>query len=78
MILKPFTTQISLRYPCLKLLNFDSVKLGEFQSIQVSQRQFNDKITVVVDSSGAKVYGEGEWNVTYMARVNGVTGANLI
>jgi hypothetical protein len=32
-------------------------------SIQVSQRRFEGKITVVVDSGGAKVYGEGEWKV---------------
>lgn len=32
-------------------------------NIQVSTRNFSDKITVVVDSSGAKVYGEGEWKV---------------
>lgn len=32
-------------------------------NIQISQRTFEEKITVVVDSSGAKVYGEGEWKV---------------
>ena len=32
-------------------------------NIQVSSRRFSDTITVVVDSSGAKVYGEGEWKV---------------
>lgn len=32
-------------------------------NIQVSSRSFTDKITIVVDSSGAKVYGEGEWKV---------------
>lgn len=32
-------------------------------NIQVSQRNFGDSITVVVDSSGTKVYGEGEWKV---------------
>jgi hypothetical protein len=29
----------------------------------VSTRKFSEAITVVVDSSGAKVYGEGEWKV---------------
>lgn len=31
--------------------------------VQVSTRTFSEAITVVVDSSGAKVYGEGEWKV---------------
>ena len=71
----------------VKFIGWESVKVPHFTtlsrrrnqlSIQVSQRQFNDKITVVVDSSGAKVYGEGEWKVKYMARVNGVPGANFI
>jgi hypothetical protein len=29
----------------------------------LSSGRFSDSITVVVDSSGAKVYGEGEWKV---------------
>jgi Transposase DDE domain len=32
--------------------------------VQVSQRRFSGAITGVVDSSGAKVYGEGEWKVS--------------
>lgn len=32
-------------------------------NIQVSQRRFGENITLVVDSSGAKVYAEGEWKV---------------
>ena len=32
-------------------------------NVQVSLRKFSEAITVVVDSSGAKVYGEGEWKV---------------
>jgi hypothetical protein len=32
-------------------------------TVQVSSRKFSEAITVVVDSSGAKVYGEGEWKV---------------
>jgi hypothetical protein len=32
-------------------------------NLQVSQRSFSNTITVVVDSSGAKVYGEGAWKV---------------
>jgi hypothetical protein len=32
-------------------------------TVQVSSRKFSKAITVVVDSSGAKVYGEGEWKV---------------
>jgi Transposase DDE domain len=56
----------------VKFMNWCAVKVPHFTTlcrrrktlnIQVSTRRFSDKITVVVDSSGAKVYGEGEWKV---------------
>jgi hypothetical protein len=56
----------------LKLAAWQGVKAPDFTTwsrrrsdlkVQVSARTFSEAITVVVDSSGAKVYGEGEWKV---------------
>lgn len=56
----------------VKLKGWWSVKVPDFTTlcrrrkalqIIVSTRKFKGKVTVVVDSSGAKVYGEGEWKV---------------
>jgi hypothetical protein len=56
----------------LNLAKWQGVKVPDFTTlsrgrkdlnIQVSRRKFSEAITVVVDSSGAKVYGEGEWKV---------------
>jgi hypothetical protein len=49
---------------CVNVPHFTTLcKRRKDLNIQVSTRSFTDKITVVVDSSGAKVYGEGEWKV---------------
>jgi Transposase DDE domain len=56
----------------VKLANWQGIKVPDFTTlgrrrkglkVQVSSRKFSGAITVVVDSSGAKVYGEGEWKV---------------
>jgi Transposase DDE domain len=56
----------------LSLAKWQGVKVPDFTTlsrrrkelnIRVSERKFSEAITVVVDSSGAKVYGEGEWKV---------------
>jgi hypothetical protein len=56
----------------LRLAGWQSIKVPDFTTlsrrrggltIQVSTKTFSEAITVVVDSSGAKVYGEGEWKV---------------
>jgi hypothetical protein len=56
----------------LRLAKWQGLKVPDFSTlssrkrglmIQVSTRRFSEAITVVVDSSGAKVYGEGEWKV---------------
>jgi hypothetical protein len=56
----------------LKIAAWQGVQVPDFSTlsrrskglnIQVSSRAFSGSVTVVVDSSGAKVYGEGEWKV---------------
>lgn len=56
----------------LRLAVWQGVKVPDFStlsrrrkglSIEISSRKFDKAVTVVVDSSGAKVYGEGEWKV---------------
>ena len=56
----------------LKLAAWQGVTVPDFTTlsrrrrnlnVQVSSRKFSEPIIVVVDSSGAKVYGEGEWKV---------------
>jgi hypothetical protein len=56
----------------LKWAEWPGVKVPDFStlsrrrkglSIRVSRQRFSEPISVVVDSSGAKVYGEGEWKV---------------
>ena len=56
----------------LKLAVWQGVTVPDFTTlsrrrrnlnVQVSSRKFSEPIIVVVDSSGAKVYGEGEWKV---------------
>jgi hypothetical protein len=56
----------------LKLAAWQGVTVPDFTTlsrrrgnlnVQVSSRKFSESIIVVVDSSGAKVYDEGEWKV---------------
>jgi hypothetical protein len=51
-------------WPGVKVPNFTTLsrRRKDLKSL-VSQRKFSEAIVVVVDSSGAKVYGEGEWKV---------------